>query len=217
MTDLMSRLKRETADCHQALEQALDLGRPAMAHADYIALLAGFRGFVAPWERAIAAAVPVRLRAFVQEREKTPLLDADLTFLSESRLVPELLPNCDALPRLSLLGDIFGSMYVLEGSTLGGRFIGPAMAKRFNLSERQGYAYFDPYQAHTGSMWNAFKALAVAELAEDEYDAAVGAARATFSALHAWLRPGTLGTPEQAFVASPTPLALTTPSGVSVS
>lgn len=75
----------------------------------------------------------------------------------------------------------------MEGSTLGGRFIGPAMAQRFGLSDRQGYAYFDPYGDRTGSMWNAFKAEAVARVPAGEYDAAVAAARATFDALQHWL------------------------------
>lgn len=223
MTDLMSRLKHETADCHEALELALDLGRPVMERADYITLLAGFRGFVAPWERAAAAAAPSRLRTFVQEREKTPLLDADLIYLSDARLVPASLPACDVLPNLASIGALFGSMYVLEGSTLGGRIVGPAMAKRFDLSERRGYAYFDPYQAHTGSMWNAFKALALAEVEPAEYDAAVEAARATFTTLHAWLmtpRPlAAVQTASQtvASVAAAAATSTATPTGASLS
>ncbi|MGI4860536.1 MAG: biliverdin-producing heme oxygenase [Janthinobacterium lividum] len=189
MTELLSRLKTDTADAHEALERALDLARPVMAHATYVALLAGFRGFVAPWEARLMAALPDTLQGFAREREKTPLLDADLRYLSEGACDPAVLPVCTALPALDSVPRALGSMYVMEGSTLGGRFIGPAMARRFALPDHLGYSYFDPYREHTGSMWNAFKLRMAQEVAPDQADAAVAAARETFTALHAWLAP----------------------------
>ncbi|MCY0388054.1 biliverdin-producing heme oxygenase [Robbsia sp. Bb-Pol-6] len=189
MTELLTRLKNDTADAHEALERALDLARPEMARPAYVALLEGFRGFVAPWEARLAVALPERLGDFAREREKTPLLDADLRHLSGGACDPAALPVCTALPALDTLPRALGSMYVMEGSTLGGRFIGPAMARRFGLSEHLGYGYFDPYREHTGSMWNAFKVRMAEEVAPEQAAAAVAAARETFAALHVWLAP----------------------------
>jgi heme oxygenase len=190
MTDLLSRLKIETADCHHALERDMDIMRPTMSRSEYVALLTRFRAFVAPWESILRAALPDALHPFVDAREKTALLDADLAFLGAAPIAPSLAQagaaQAAAVP-LQGVGACFGSLYVMEGSTLGGRFIGPAMAQRFGLSDRQGYAYFDPYGDRTGSMWNAFKAEAVAQVPAAEYDAAVTAARATFDALQHWL------------------------------
>lgn len=196
MSDLLSRLKRETSDCHITLEKALDLARPDMLRAEYIVLLKGFRGFVGPWERAIAAALPARLHGFAQEREKTALLDADLRYMG-GEMGGEAGGDAEGARRdvawvpfpLESIAQALGSMYVMEGSTLGGRIIGPAMAARFNLPEGLGYTYFDPYGAHTGSKWNAFKALAEAEISPQQHDIAVMAARDTFTALHQWLVP----------------------------
>jgi heme oxygenase len=187
MSDLLARLRAETQDCHQSLENALDIMRPSMQREDYFSLLAGFRGFVAPWEAALVASLPAPMRAFALQREKTALLDDDLRFISDETCVPEQLPQCVIDWPLHTVAQCFGSMYVMEGSTLGGRIIGPAMASRFNLSDRRGYAYFDPYGDRTGSMWNAFKRLATESVQPDDNDQAVWAARATFEALEMWL------------------------------
>ena len=78
-------------------------------------------------------------------------------------------------------------MYVMEGSTLGGRFIAPHVARLFDLAHGRGNAYFDGYGPRTGSMWNAFRETAAATVPDDQYDDAVTAAIATFDSLHAWL------------------------------
>ncbi|KKB61571.1 hypothetical protein WM40_22445 [Robbsia andropogonis] len=190
MTDLLSRLKTETADCHHALERDMDIMRPTMRRDEYVALLTRFRAFVAPWETRLRAAVPDDLEAFVSTREKTALLDADLAFLGQMPISAALAAGGSAWAAtvpMHGIGACFGTLYVMEGSTLGGRFIGPAMAQRFQLSGRQGYAYFDPYGDKTGSMWNAFKVEATARVPEGEFMEAVASARATFRALQSWL------------------------------
>lgn len=192
MVDLLNRLKIETAAWHSALESALDLMRPSLSRDEYIALLASFRGFVAPWEVALEASVPAAWQPFVRTRHKTALLDADLAFLCDSN-IPRFSEMSASALRQSVpfdsLGQALGSMYVMEGSTLGGRIIGPAMASRFGLSDHRGYAYFDPYRDRTGSMWKAFKEAAAEGVPVTQYDAAVVSAQQTFIALQRWLVP----------------------------
>jgi heme oxygenase len=190
--DLLSRLKNETAACHARLENALDLMRDDLQRDEYIALLERFHGYVAPWEEAAAACMPASLADFFDARRKTPLLVADLVALTGEKRSAGLLPQADShqdLPRMHNIGDAFGSMYVMEGSTLGGRFIAPHVAERLDLAPGIGNAYFDGYGLRTGSMWNAFRVTAVASVPERHYDDAVKAAIATFETLHAWLCP----------------------------
>jgi heme oxygenase len=184
--DLLSRLKNETAACHTRLENALDLMRDGLRRDEYIALLRRFRGYVAPWEDAVGARMPATLRAFFDERRKAPLLAADLVQLTGERANVASIPVND-LPRLGDLGSAFGSMYVMEGSTLGGRFIAPHVARQLNLAPGVGNAYFEGYGARTGSMWNAFRETAAAAVPEAQYDAAVRAAIETFESLQMWL------------------------------
>ncbi|MDR5854628.1 biliverdin-producing heme oxygenase [Caballeronia sp. LZ062] len=195
--DLLSRLKQETAACHSRLEHALDLMRDGLLRDHYIALLGRFYGYVAPWEDAVAVCLPASLQAFFDERRKAPLLAADLAALSGERAAAESVVVADArsLPRLDDLGSAFGSLYVMEGSTLGGRFIAPHVAAQLSLAPGVGNAYFDGYGSRTGSMWNAFRETAAAVVPEAQYDAAVRAAIETFESLQAWLCVGSLDAP----------------------
>ncbi|WP_050453862.1 biliverdin-producing heme oxygenase [Candidatus Burkholderia verschuerenii] len=183
---LLSRLKHDTAASHTRLENALDLMRDDMQRDEYIVLLERFHGYVAPWEDAVAAALPASLAGFFDARRKTALLAADLAVLTGERdaIVP---PATRDLPALPNIGAAFGSLYVMEGSTLGGRFIAPHIARLLDLAPRQGNAYFDAYGDRTGSMWNAFRDTAAATVPESQYDDAVQAAIATFDGLQAWL------------------------------
>ncbi|SPB18288.1 hypothetical protein NOV72_05487 [Caballeronia novacaledonica] len=190
--DLLSRLKNESAACHTRLENALDLMRDDLDRDEYIALLERFYGYVAPWEAAVAACMPASLGNFFDARRKAQLLAADLAALTGETQRSACVPHADShddLPRMRNIGDAFGSMYVMEGSTLGGRFIAPHVAERLDLAPGRGNAYFDGYGARTGSMWNAFRETATASVPEHQYDDAVKAAIATFESLHAWLCP----------------------------
>ncbi|SAL87132.1 Heme oxygenase [Caballeronia arvi] len=186
--DLLSRLKHETAACHARLENALGLMRDDLQRDEYIALLERFYGYVAPWEDAAAACMPASLTEFFDARRKAPLLAADLAALTGER--PHVGP-CRDLPRMHNVGGAFGSMYVMEGSTLGGRFIAPHVAERLDLEPGLGNTYFDGYGPRTGSMWNAFRATAESSVPELQFDDAVKAAIDTFESLHAWLCPET--------------------------
>ncbi|SAL03837.1 Heme oxygenase [Caballeronia calidae] len=194
--DLLSRLKHETAACHARLENALDLMRDDLQRNEYIALLERFYGYVSPWEDAAAACMPASLAGFFDARRKAPLLAADLAALTGERLSADAVPQADSrhdLPRMRNLGDVFGSMYVMEGSTLGGRFIAPHVAEHLDLEPGLGNAYFDGYGPRTGSMWNAFRETATTSVPEIQYDDAVKAAIDTFDSLHAWLCPEAAG------------------------
>lgn len=51
-----------------------------------------------------------------------------------------------------------GIMYVVEGSTLGGRFILKNVSEKLNLDETNGASYFSGYGNKTGSFWKNFLA-----------------------------------------------------------
>jgi heme oxygenase (biliverdin-IX-beta and delta-forming) len=185
--DLLSRLKTETAECHTRLENALDLMRPEWAREEYVALLEGFYGYVAPWENEVAASLPAPLHDFFDGRRKAALLAADLALLTGVSAHAQAVTKIEHLPPMNSIARVFGSMYVMEGSTLGGRFIAPHVAKLFDLQNGFGNAYFEGYGPRTGSMWNAFRETASASVPREQYDAAVDAAIATFEGLHDWL------------------------------
>jgi heme oxygenase len=183
--DLLSRLKNETTECHERLENALDLMRLEWLREDYVALLEGFCGYVAPWEDAAAASMPAYLRDFFDGRRKASLLASDLAHLTGDNNRANGVTKIEQLPAMDSIGRVFGAMYVMEGSTLGGRFIATVLG----LQSGSGNAYFEGYGLRTGSMWNAFRETASANVPSEQYDEAVHAAIATFDGLHGWLDP----------------------------
>jgi heme oxygenase (biliverdin-IX-beta and delta-forming) len=185
--DLLSRLKTETAECHTRLENALDLMRPEWPREDYVALLEGFYGYVAPWEDAAAEFMPASLLDFFDGRRKALLLASDLALLTGDDSRASRVRKIEHLPPMNSIGRLFGSMYVMEGSTLGGRFIAPHVATLFGLQTGSGNAYFEGYGRRTGSMWKAFRETANESVPPEQYDAAMDAAIATFDGLHGWL------------------------------
>jgi heme oxygenase len=187
--DLLSRLKNETAECHERLENALDLMRLEWLREDYVALVEGFYGYVAPWEDAAAASMPAPLRDFFEGRRKASLLESDLAHLTGDINRANGVTKIQQFPAMDSIGRVFGSMYVMEGSTLGGRFIAPHVATVLGLQSGSGNAYFDAYGLRTGSMWNAFRETASTYVPPEQFNEAVHAAVATFDGLHGWLDP----------------------------
>ena len=97
-----------------------------------------------------------------------------------------LLSVCDDLPTLDSQSAAMGAMYVLEGSTLGGKIISKVLRKQ--VPDLDGsLSFFDGYGDQTGEMWSRFKsALDMLELEEDQ-DNATHAAHETFVKFKTWI------------------------------
>jgi heme oxygenase len=152
---------------------------------DYVAQLGMFFGFVAPWEDALAHALPGSdpIRA---GRSKTAWLEEDLAFFGVDAAQRAALPTISALPSLRSRPEILGAAYVLEGSTLGGQIISDYLERTLGLSDGRGYRYFRSYGREVGARWQAFRTeLMHASSAENDAAILRGAAD-TFRLLHAW-------------------------------
>jgi heme oxygenase (biliverdin-IX-beta and delta-forming) len=173
--DLLAALRSATRAAHARLDARIDLPRVSTDATAYAALLCGFRSVHAPTERALARCA--RTAAVVPdwpERRRTGWLDADLAALGVRP------PHDAAVPRIATAGEALGTLYVLEGSTLGGavivRGLDAAFPRRFLAS----------YGARRGRMWRTFCGyLAGADVQDAERDAAVVAAAGTFAAFEA--------------------------------
>ncbi len=150
---LLDRLRRETASLHQALEDGLALLRPEMRLEEYRSLLEGFYGFYAPWEASVENEIDGVIPHFRQERRKTPLLEHDLRFLASDL---SAIPRCSALPDTDSLAGVLGSLYVLEGATLGGQILSRHFHKQFNLTPGRGCSFFSSYGDAVGQRWKDF-------------------------------------------------------------
>ncbi|SDV51594.1 biliverdin-producing heme oxygenase [Chitinasiproducens palmae] len=200
MPELLASLKARTADCHDRLERQLGLGQLDCDLAAYTKIVCAFLGFVAPWEERMAAALPASLTGEFDARRKASWLEQDAAALG---VAPDTVIRCTALDVPTGLPGLIGAWYVMEGSTLGGRFIAPAAAERFHLAPGAGNRYFDGYGAATGSQWKAFRALA-AHTVDDtaaSVDACVVGARQAFEEMSAWFAARGIGADHTAEVA----------------
>jgi heme oxygenase (biliverdin-IX-beta and delta-forming) len=176
MEQIVDRLRAGTADAHRALEARLGLLDPPLDRARFIAALRGFQAFHLAWEPRMEALLGDP--AFLAPRRKLALLAADLDRLGAGAASPIMVD----MAWLSGPSQAWGSLYVMEGSTLGGQVISKAL-RGADWAPPGGLRYFNPYGRETAGMWRAFRErIAEASLGVDP-EAAVSAARRTFAVL----------------------------------
>lgn len=191
MTCLPAALKQATLPYHKSLESKLGLLKPGFTPMDYLNLLKAFFGFYLPMEATFRQFPELFLwLPDLRLRSKLPLLEADLRALGMNRAEIDLIPRCARLPPCANSDAALGCLYVLEGSTLGGQFIGKHLKRAFGLDEGNGAAFFNGYGDNTQKMWERFKNKLSAAPADEK--TAIVSACETFSALERWLYPSTI-------------------------
>lgn len=186
--DLLAELRAQTAEAHRRLERDLDLLREPFDRARFIHLLERFHGFHAVWEPRVTR-VMGREAAFLVPRHRTHHAARDLMALGHSARDVAELPLCLAAARLASSPEAaIGSLYVMEGSTLGGQIVSRCLQNAPWLPP-DGLGYFDPYGPATGTMWRHFRIWAEAASKFGSADAVIAGAVETFRTLQAWLVP----------------------------
>lgn len=186
----LRRLKDDTADLHQQAELHVRILDADATLTDYRHYLAAMLGYHAPLEDVLQAHDGLRAAGFdAAARRRAPMLAADLLALGDD---PRGAPRCTSLPPVTSLARALGVAYVLEGSTLGGRYILAKLPPPLVRLRGRATAFLTGHGPETGSRWRAFAAIVARELvtpaAEDE---AVFGARETFVRLIDWLAPRT--------------------------
>lgn len=180
---LLARLRTVTRPAHDKLEGTLGLLDERLGLDAYRRVLERFYGFWRGWEPQVAALF--QDAAFLGPRRRMHLLQADLATVGLSAHAVHMLPTCP-LPILRDAVEALGSLYVMEGSTLGGRLIERNVERCLGLSGQDGCSYFAGYGAHTGRMWRSFLARLDQAPVTDAQQVADGAV-ATFERLAWWL------------------------------
>ncbi len=168
---ILVQLKTRTAHQHQATEATVNLMRPDYTLDDYRNLLVRFYSFYKPFEAKMSESIARNSVEFNHdERLNTPKLEADLMSLGMSENDLSQIETFADLPNLDSKERIFGSLYVIEGSTLGGQVISRHLKGKFDIDETSGAAFFSGYGKDTGKMWNGYRE-AVTNFAESGADA----------------------------------------------
>jgi len=157
---------------HERVERLLRLETP-MSMQRYTTVMAGFDAFLAAWEPRIADALPERLKPWFSERR--------------TGVQPLQAMRVDAVHALALdeTAATMGSLYVLEGSALGGRVLCPQLRQTLGVGPGRGCDYFEGFGDATGAMWRDFRQVSSEEIGDSPQAvaAACEAAKNTFEAM----------------------------------
>lgn len=186
---VLPALRAATRTQHDRIEALLALEAP-MPLARYGSILLGFERFLAAWEQEVRDALPARLHAWLRDRGRRGFVAQDLAFLGADvpRLPGLAVPRCLPEPGVAAA---FGSLYVIEGSALGGQVITPRLRRDLGLEPGRGASYFHGHGERTGALWREFRLLAEQEIGADpaRRRLACRAAEQTFEALIATFEP----------------------------
>jgi heme oxygenase len=180
---LRQTLREATSAVHERLHHhpgfaAIQNGTIDLA--GYRALLVRLYGFYLPFEAAVDAA-----------GERSAWLRADLGDLAAVTAGAgtfETIPRCPWFPRCDTQPSRLGALYVVEGSTLGGRQLARKLDRLLGSHGVEGRRFFLGRGSSTAAGWNRFLArLTAAGSSRTARDEIVASAVTTFGIFEEWL------------------------------
>lgn len=146
---VLASVREKTRRWHRQVEARL-LPAALTGVAPYARMLESLLWLHEPWEHRLALLPPSRLGLDLGSRRKAPLLRADLAELDVACPPPGLYRHP---PRTATA---LGVLYVLEGSTLGGRVLRDEALRRLGTVPTR---FLDGYGVDTGRRWRETRAV----------------------------------------------------------
>ena len=182
---LSEKLKENTKNNHQLLEKKLIVRIKSIRNKqDYSELLTVFYSFFGGLEVAIDACLDLLYLPDYPQRRKTAAIAEDLIKLGA---VLPVLASTDTLPVIHDNFQALGALYVIEGSTLGGKGISKMISQQLNLTDLSALSFFNGYGDHTERMWQDFKQSIERPLNSLEGDIIIQSANDTFIKFSHWV------------------------------
>lgn len=182
---ILHHLKEGTRDIHHRIEQRVPIFDADFDLVRYVPLLERFYGFWAPLETKLSHVKALNDPALdLRCRLKSRLLEADLVVLGRD---PAEVPRCPRLPAVDTFSRGLGCLYVLEGSTLGGRVIFRRIETHLHLHNQSGGSFFNAYGEAVGRRWSEFTSFLDTHAAPADSEEIVTSARQTFNCFFEWL------------------------------
>ena len=195
-TGIMGHLRETTRTLHKdaesrPLQRAMAKGTlPPGSYVMYLGQLRHLHEALEASLDSVSASHPGLAVLFTEDRRRVPDLDRDLAAFGVSvEDLPVLPATAEFMSRVEDLATsesvaLLGPLYVLEGSTNGGKFLARVLERSLQIENRAGLSYMDPYGDRQPEMWATFKRLADrVELTPDQRSAVTEAACETFRAI----------------------------------
>ncbi len=188
---ILEALKTKTAASHRHVE-ASPLMQPIASRTltpqSYTHILRKFYGFFQPLESAIHQ-LPT-LEHYLPDlpvRRKSGSILQDLRAIHQENMALAAIPLCSDVPRITQVSEGLGALYVMEGSTLGGKIISKIVYETLGYTPEHGISFFNGYGTQTGPKWKAFQeALVRFTASTGQEEEVVQAAIQTFQKLENW-------------------------------
>jgi heme oxygenase (biliverdin-IX-beta and delta-forming) len=148
---LIEQIRSATAVEHKKLEDRLfPFLNNIQSNEQYAQLLNAFYGYIFPVQEKIAAFIDHSVVPDMNERRNAAYIAADLETLN----LPLAGSFAETLPDIHDHASAMGALYVLEGSTLGGKIIAKTISEKIEPTE--AFRFFRGYGPETGPMWKKF-------------------------------------------------------------
>lgn len=178
---ILTKLKESTRHQHETVEGTVDVMSNMFKLEDYKRLISKFRAFYSAFEPTLPYAELKAAGLDYDQRRKLHWLEADAKVLGLGEV-----ETFDDLPDVSSLPKAFGSLYVVEGSTLGGSVIARHLNQHLGLTPENGGSFYASYGPMIGPMWKQFGEAVTAYAGDGENDdEIVAAAVETFDSINA--------------------------------
>lgn len=180
---MFEQLKQATSENHATLEKILVSRLKNLKNEnDYGKLLSTLYDFYGPLEDRTLRFIPVEVLPDIASRKRADSLKKDMLELNYtySARQPE------NIPAPQNMSHAVGTMYVTEGSTLGGSIIAGMLRRQLKLEDK-GLSYFTAYGDQNMEKWQSFKRNFESRSGQLELNEVIQGANSTFIALQKWL------------------------------
>jgi len=162
-TPILATLKKETASAHDATERVAlvdKIKNLTLNKKEYIQLISSNYWIHQMVEKSVIdffmESPTPELRAFFDKKSKWLMKDLqELEVLSNTLSFPAI-----AYPSVTTEAALIGSLYVVEGSMLGGQYMLRLFRQNPALDTIPHFHFYQGYEKKTGQRWKAFKKLA---------------------------------------------------------
>lgn len=179
-TKVLDVVRERTQGLHGQLEASFDLSRFMSSHSSYNHLLQAYLGIYRPFERLLG-----QHHTLVANRYKTTLIENDLMALGATEDEIREVAECCLPSTFEENDSLYGALYVLEGSNLGGQIIYRQIESSLQINQDTGSSFFHGDGERTGLVWKNF--LAELEQRVISADRAAEGACAMFNVFEIWL------------------------------
>lgn len=183
---LAHRLKEGTKRAHADLEKQLITHiRLVDSTGGYVQLLAMLYGYYKAMEERLQPFLAAAQFPDHERRRKASHIIDDMQQFAADVAEPVLCPD---VPEINSYAKAIGALYVIEGSTLGGKIIAGMIAKQLNRTgEKGGFSFFNCYGNDTQAMWSSFKQALDRSFEEKQQEEIITTANETFITFKRWV------------------------------